>query len=900
MKFTRFDSSRPLGKEWHLLPDDTLEKHVNGQMTEGTFTTLERDTAAEFADVLNSLSANQALSSSLCIDADSGRVVTEKALSANPGAYARTKASFVLKPGQPTFALIDFDCAADGKVWTPESARDWLITLWPDLASAGMVIYASGSSCIFEGDKQHRGLTSLHVYLFIQDASDLKRFGDALFKLAFLAGHGHIHVSASGALSPRTVFDAAVFHPARLVFTGPSTCLPPLQQRRPDPAVFDGPAFDTSKVLLTSEQEATYTGMLESAKAKARPAAEAARAAWIDAHLKTGLTTAVNAGEDLAEARVNLRRDLEAAIAGTLLGKFLIVLVDEHGNEITVTVDHLLANLEKYHLWRCLSVLDNNHRGRSPDAVLYLMQARPCIFDLNDGGIIYHLYAQPIEIEVSSGNRAQAAKAIADVMAQQDDLFLLAGQAVQMSEEKVIPLTPPLLAFRIGHHVSLYRQGKDKKTRLDPDMQLVAMVAALLPQMLRSIVARSSIPLIDTAGRVISAPGLDEETGIYISRSPGESISINLSPTRQETVAALRRLWHPFSCYRWATKHDRAAFLATILTIVIRPTILASFGLFVSATCQASGKSKALEALLALITGLREALISWKPDDEIELGKLLLSLMLKGTPGIAFDNVVKVFRSPTLCTAIMSGMVKARLLGVSEDRTASARLMWLASGNGVSMDRDSADRWCTATVDVGCERPGDLSYPFDPVQAALDNRLGIIQACITVHRAYHEAGRPQADNVPTRIAEWGRSVRQLVLWLGDSGIAAEAGIGDLGDPTHCMSSAATSVDFETEAYGTVLQGLLENFDEEPYKCSTVRAAFDRGAAGMGEGDQLIHEGLSGLMPNARPGQLSSQSINAVFKARAGRIVGGLKVETVTQYGAAANRGSYWRVRRVAT
>ena len=86
----------------------------------------------------------------------------------------------------------------------------------------------------------------------------------------------------------------------------------------------------------------------------------------------------------------------------------------------------------------------------------------------------------------------------------------------------------------------------------------------------------------------------------------------------------------------------------------------------------------------------RGGLISRKSDDEVELFKLRFSTLLSGALEVIFDNVVKVFQSSIWCSAIMPGTITARVLGVSQDRTAHARLMRLVSGNGVSMDRDEA------------------------------------------------------------------------------------------------------------------------------------------------------------------------------------------------------------------
>ena len=896
---TVFTTTRPahLGKVFTLKQDGTIEKTVAGNLSQGTHHQVQFGNATELVALLKSVTTSQALSSSLAVGADSGRVVTEKALSSSPGATARSKRFYHL-PASPGLLCLDHD-PEKGKPAPDASALFALLCqMVPAVAHAGVVALPSGSSLIYEGGKQHRGIAGMHLYLLIQDVSNSQEFGQKISKLLFLAGRGRIDIGSSGALLPRTIFDEAVHQPARLLFSGGAVCGEGLEQRRGDPVILsDGGFLDTRTDCpdLTPEEEGRYLAILESAKVKARPAADLARQTWIEARTKEALTKAIDTGEDLIEAKARIARDVDAALGGSLPGSWVITIIDDDGKERDIPVDQVLADRERFHLKACLDPIHPEHRDRAADAILYLNQARPVIYSLDNGGTIFRLLSQPLEIALAAGNRAQVAEAIATAISKDDDVFLIAGQPVQVLAERVFPLPLPLLAHRIGHKVSLYRQGKEKKIRVDPDMPLVQMVAALLPQMLRTIVGRSTIPLITTAGRVINIPGYDDDTSLFFALRPDDCQAINLTPSRQETVDALRRLWHPFSRYRWATRHDRAAMLATILTIVVRPTMLASFGLFVSATCQASGKSKATEAVLALVTGERGGLVSWKSDDEIELLKLLFSMLLSGALGVIFDNVVKVFQSPILCSAIMSGTITARILGVSQDRTAHARLMWLASGNCVSMDRDQAERWLIANIDVACERPGDLQYPFDPVQAALDDRQGIVRSCIAVHRAYHGAGRPEADKVPTRIAEFGRAIRQMTLWLRDSGIAAEAGI-DIGDPTHCMSSAAVSVDSETQSFGMILQGCSDLFSiKQPFTTSQVRNAFDRGAAGGDEGEQLIHDGLAGLMPNARPGFLSPQSINAVLKHRRGRIVGGLKVEIVKQYGAAANRGAYWQI-----
>lgn len=901
-KAVKFTSIKPahLGKVF-TLKDGALHKEVAGSMAGGEFVTVTFKSAADLAALLASVTTAQALSASVPVGAGAGRVVTEKALPSNPGAVARTKRFFALPAQQHGFLLLDAD-APNGSEGLSEGALfALLVELVPAAAAAGVVAWASGSSQIWVGDTCHRGSGGLHLYLMIQDISDTQRFGQVLSKRLWLAGHGRIEVSASGALLSRTVFDESVHQPARLVFSGGAVCTPPLEQRRGPPVLLaDGGFLDTRGACpdLTDEEQARFVGLLESAKARAQPQADAAHQAWREAREKAGLSAAVSVGEDLAEAKTRIARTLDAALGGSLLGSFPLVLVDEHNKESTVTVDQVLADKARYHLARTLDPLNPDHRDRAADGLLYLNQAVPCVYSLDDGGTVYRLLRQTVRLAVVQGDKARLAEAIADELATEPDLFNVAGQVVQMQGGNFNALSRPLLHYRVGCRVGLYRQGKDKATAVEPDAPLLDIVLALLPSRLKSITGRACTPLVTTACRTITAPGFDDETGLYLDLKPDEAQPISASPTRPELVEALRRAWAPWAAYKWATPHDRAAMLATVLTIPLRPTIDAAPGLFADAASQASGKSKSAGAVAAIVRGRRGGMKTWLADQEEELGKYLLSSVRAGDPAIVLDNITGLMRSASLATVMIEGALNTRLLGVSVLQTPDARLMWLASGNNASLDRDMATRWLVARIDPGVENPSALSFRFDPVEAALQDRIGIARAAITLHLGWYAAGRPKADNIPTRFADWGRVVRPLVQWLHSSGIAADAGIGALGDPAHSILEGSAANDPESEALGMLLQGLNESFGNTPFTAASVRQAYEMQERGIGTDQPLIFEALSALLPQAQRGRLTAHSLACALRNRRGRIVGGLRVVEVHQASTQARRGALWRVENV--
>lgn len=900
-KFTIFSSERPavLGKTFRL-ESGQLIKDTAGQMSKGSHRQQAFSNVAELAALLANFGHHEALSSSLSCNGPTGTVVSEKLLGSNPGAVTRSKTNFAL-PDSPGLMILDYDPEDGKQPLTQKVLWAALIKVCPSISTAGVVWWVSGSSCIWQDEKTLKGICGQRVYVLIQSLADTARALSTLNKRLWLEGiGGHVKVSSSGALLTRSLFDAAMGEPARLDFApAGSVCQPPLEQRRGSPVVLaQGGFLDTRHAVpdLTADDEARYVALVETAKHLAEPAAQVQRLAWKAERERSAMTAAVTAGEDVEEARVRVGRTLDAALGGALLGSFPLIHVDDMGKELEVTVDQVLSDRERWHLCRFLSPIEPDHRDRAADALLYANQPQPVLFDLNDGGTVYRLMKQPARLPVMQGGKAELASQIADALKDEPDLFSTGGQLVRAVRGSFAAVSRPMLTYLIGTKVALYRRGKDKDAATDIDQPTADMVHALLAERARAVTGRASTPLVTTEGRVIDRPGLDKATGIYLDIEPGEVKAIPHKPTRVETVAALRRLWKPWAAYQWATPADRAAMLATVLTIPLRPTIEAAPGLFADAPLQASGKSKAVGAVATVARGRAGGAKTWVAGNEVEVEKWLLSTVRAGESAVTLDNLTGVFDSSCLATAMTEGRVSARLLGVSEIKSHDARLMWLASGNNASLARDMGTRWMMARIDTKSDSPHKLAYPFDPVEAALSDRLGIVRATVIVHRAWHEAGKPRADKINTRFAEWGRVVRQLVLWLRGSGLAAEAGIGDLGDPAASILEGACTADPETDSLAMLLYGLSETFGVDPFTSGEALKVFKAGEDSCIEEKLAVYEGIVGLMPRAKQG-ITTQSLAAVLRNRRDRPVLGMKLTTVQQFGREAARGAMWRIER---
>lgn len=442
---TRFISDWPrvLGKELSLNAEGKLIKATSGNMSRGRYRVETFTDADSFAQLLGSFGTNEALSASLPLDGSAeGLIVTEAALGVNPGAKARSSQHFSLSDALGIW-IIDVD---DARLTLTELFTA-VLTAAPGLAEACIVGWVSGSSLIFNGDACLSPAKGLRLYILVRSVADVPRAQKALNALLALAGHFRCVVSSAGAVLDRPLADVAMADKgARLDFCpAGALCTPPLEQRRGPPVILSrGSAsatfIDTRVAVpdITAEEEARYRVVVEQAREPVRVEADAKRSAWRAEHERKAIADAAikNNTFNTDTIRTQVRRTLDAALQGQLLADFVLIHVNDDGAETPVTVADLLQDRQAFHLSKFLCPLNESHRDRSPDAIAYLDQPTPVLYDL-DAHRAYRLVRQQLAVNIVQGERAQAAMQIARHLREEPDIFLLAGQLVMLT-----PRTP--------------------------------------------------------------------------------------------------------------------------------------------------------------------------------------------------------------------------------------------------------------------------------------------------------------------------------------------------------------------------------------------------------------------------------------------------------------------------
>jgi len=476
---TIFESQDPLCKRWELDRAGKAVKSAAAQMTRGSYSVQTFATAADLAALWEEVTTQQSFSASLAHDGSaSGEIVTKAAIAAYPGKKTRSKDCFGLKAA-PGFMLLDHDSASAEGGMSRGDLYSLLLKSVPGLAKAGTVWRPSGSSHVFHGDADLTGLRGQHLLVMLADASDGPRVVKLIAAQLWLAGHGRIEVSSSGALLQRCPVDTAPSDAARLIFSG-ADCVAPLQQRRGAAVILIDAGFLDSRAEvpdLTRTESDKLDGLIAQAKQAAMPQALQRRAEHRAAAVARRLPELMKQGVNAGEAQQRIESAIDAAYGGLLLGDFELTAVHDAGRHEVVTVGQVLADRTKWDQIDCLEPLNPGHRGGAADCRLYLHSSSPIAYSL-DSGQVYRLRAGQHRLAVGRGSRGELVEQLVAVVAGHDSVFMTDAGPVLLDQGQRT-LTVDRLMNLVGSNVVLVGAGP-KGAPQDLTREVAVLVLAAL------------------------------------------------------------------------------------------------------------------------------------------------------------------------------------------------------------------------------------------------------------------------------------------------------------------------------------------------------------------------------------------------------------------------------------
>lgn len=873
-KISRFTSKAGLlTKKVSRNPDGGGIIKASGVMlSKGSVETLTLSGMEEFSAVLTSLETSQALSYGVSSRGD-GLVMSKSAwekAEKPKDVILRNRKDFSW-PSGCGILMIDYDPPKVGEVMSRDQLWSVLSDIIPGLADAQCLWRPSASSCIYDAstNEELACIGGQRFYILVNDASDIERAGKALFKRLWLAGLGHIEISKSGSLLPRTIIDGAVFQPERLDFAAGADCADGLRQDRGDPVVFGGGGIlETHTALpdLSDLEQRKYDALLSKARDASKEEASVIRASWIEIEAPK---LATSRDITLEEATRVLN---DASSAMKLYPDF--ELVSNSGERVAVA--DLLADRVKWHGGKFYDPLEPDDDGRI--ATAYLLGGQPSIWSFKHGGVRFNLIRTRISVQTTSGGTAHAVAQVLDALRTSGEYFDHADTVATINNGGQIRHLN-LYSFKHGVESLIsfekfdYRRGALVPSDC-PD-EIAKRVLSLqgmrgLPT-LRGVI---DAPTMHPDGRLIARCGLDDESGLFLLDQQGDGWpNIPDRPTKQQVMESLATLWAPFSLFPFRSAVDRAVMLAALLTACVRRPLPTAPAFMVAAPAAGSGKTLLASCIGALAGG--SATMSL-PDDEAELTKTLVAVLRKGAGVVFFDNVTRAVDSKSLNAVLTSPDFDGRILGVSETTGAlPTNALFVLTGNNALPVGDTCRRMLVCYLDAEMERPFNRKFAFNPLDMIRAKRQEYVAAGLTILRGWITSDMNSvAGGGLASFDEWERLVRQAVVWVGqmEAEVMGEDAV-DFGDPIAGIEEMAAA-DPEGEAFSTLL-AVWAHTTVDSVTSSELFKLLLEGRSGMASGDRGA---LAITLAESIPFHVrNAMGLGRWLAARCNKIAAGLKL-----------------------
>lgn len=284
--------------------------------------------------------------------------------------------------------------------------------------------------------------------------------------------------------------------------------------------------------------------------------------------------------------------------------------------------------------------------------------------------------------------------------------------------------------------------------------------------MLRDVI---TAPTLRQDGAVISAPGYDVDTGLFLDTQGLAFPPIPEHPSIDDATEAILALGDIFADFPFAAAHGRSAALAALCSLLVRPAITGNVPLFaVRATTRGTGKGLLIDTISITATGRPAPRWAQSHDDE-EDRKALLTIGMEGDACVHIDNITAPLGSGPLDSALTAATIKGRLLGQNKAIEVPMTTVFFASGNNIVFAGDMARRVVPIDLESLLERPeqrDDFQYPR-LLEWVRQERPRLLSQALTLLKAYFEAGCPK-QGIPAygSFEAWSDLVRSALVWAG--------------------------------------------------------------------------------------------------------------------------------------
>jgi hypothetical protein len=765
-KLTVLSSQKPkvLTKQVRLLKEGRMVKVPSAQLTRGEAEVVSVTCIEEFGELLQGLADSQALVYGVPKHGlTQAKIVTKKTLESLPHAtnvIARSNDHFEW-PASSGVMMLDYD--PEGEALDREAVLELLYEACPAIKDVDHLWWMSSSSNISntETGELLSGVSGQRIYFIVDDARDIPRAAKVIGEKLWLAGHGHIKISASGAMLERVPFDMSVYQPSRLDFAAGASCVAPLAQNRGTPVLLKGTASSLNTTAALPSLKDSLQEKLEELKAGkevvARPKADEARLEYAR-RMKKKLKT-----YEFGESDEEILDEINRILYKGEIPSYWILHVWNGSELIDLTVQDILRDKQAFDGMLCLDPIEPEYDECRLVGKLYLNQHNPRVFSFARGQRSFTLkeFKHVILVESELHN---AVNETLEILEKRKDAFNYGGVLVTPINKTLNYLDHPKMKHLLGGFIQYLTLTKP----CNPTNELVDGVSSIgVARNLNPITGFVDHPVIDSKLRMLLKPGYNQQMKMLGDFDYKDFEIKDKQLTDQEVMFHWNRVFAPFTAFELGDDDDRTVLMAAVFSAVLRQALTTCPVFGFDAPIQGSGKSLLAETIGIIASGKAPSAIppaSGKFDDEFRKG--LTAILLRGDKVINFDNIVGTFDSASFAAAITSEFFEGRYLGKSKMIKVRNKTLFLMTGNNLQLVGDMSRRVLKARLIPKSNKLAMRKYDFDPRERALEARSAIISSVLSLINHWKHCGQEKLPGTMTSFSEWDLLVRQPLAFIG--------------------------------------------------------------------------------------------------------------------------------------
>jgi len=370
------------------------------------------------------------------------------------------------------------------------------------------------------------------------------------------------------------------------------------------------------------------------------------------------------------------------------------------------------------------------------------------------------------------------AECMAALVANNDppQIFSRSGSLIRLHHDAIQPLSVEALknalADATGFHISsISADGEEIETDVSPPTEVCKAVLALsdwpgIPE-IKSLI---EIPVIRPDGSILSVPGYDEATQLYLI--PIVDLSEVIIPdelSQKHAEASARYIQEElFSDFPFSDEASKANMLALMLSVIVRPMIAGNIPLTILDKPQAGMGASLIADIVATVATGRPASMWGAPETEDEWRKAITSALLSGSQVIVIDNVVRRLNSASLTRALTAKIWRDRLLGKSHMLDLPQGAVWIVTGNNIQIGGDLGRRSTWIRFTSTCSRPWTrtgFKHP-DILGWVKENHASVISNLLIMARAWAQAGCLDGTARLGGFNEWAKVISGILEFAG--------------------------------------------------------------------------------------------------------------------------------------